>query len=141
MLVSFATKKPIKIPPLPPMDFYRFRHRVESVHGQGNKMLATRPLWVVGVSPFDTIIREDEGYVVHLKNPQFTARWTMNEETIEQIKSPDFYDEDFNITIYETIFMDESDNIERIQEWLLEAACAVAYTKGLIAIVDPEEMH
>jgi hypothetical protein len=141
MLFSFVTRKPLALPSLSPMDFYRFRHRGEQIQRPGFKTTATRPLWIVGVSPFDPIINELDGHVVHIGAPRFTARWTMNDEIISQIENYDFYDEDFNIMIYETIFMDDNKNAERIEEWLLEAACAVAYSKGLIAAVATEETH
>ncbi len=140
MIISLTTRKPLHHPKLAPLDFYRFRHRQESVPSfQQGKPLA-RPLWIVGASPFDTVLTpEEEGHVVHLGNPQFTARWTMIDATIAQIAEPDYYDEDLNILIYETILLGGAS--ERIEEWLLEAVCAIAYTKGMIAISDPEEVH
>jgi len=140
MLLTFPTKKLERNPALAPVDFYRFRHTTELVSRPYQKVVIQRPLWIVGVSPFDTVTSPDEGHVVHLGAPQFTARWSMSDETIRQIATPDFYDGDFNILIYETSMLN-GDDAGRIQEWLVEAACAVAYTKGLIAIMAPEEAH
>lgn len=139
MLISLATKRPIRNDVLAPTDFYRFRHRYQTVQSFNPKIVTNRPLWVVGVSPFDPVITEMEGYVVHLGAPRFTARWTMSEETIAQLAKHDYWDVDLNIVIYETLLMDP--NPERIEEWLIEAVCAVAFSKGLIAIADPEEAH
>jgi hypothetical protein len=47
--------------------------------------------------------------------------------------------EDLNIILYETLAADG--NGAPPTTWLLEAACAVAYAKGLITAVDPEEIH
>lgn len=139
MLISLTTKKPLSLNSLTPLDFYRFRHRQETVKSFGMKLPASRPLWIVGVSPFDPVISNDEGHVVHLGTPRFTARWTMCDESIAQLATPDYYDEELNIAIYETILMEPAP--ERMEEWLLEAVCAVAYSKGMIAMADPEEAH
>jgi hypothetical protein len=123
----------------PPLDFYRFRHREEKILIPGKKLVLARPLWVVGVSPFDPVIADDAGHVVHLGDPRFIARWTMNPDTIAGISQPDFHDEDLNIVIYEALCADG--DAPPAAAWLMEAACAVAYAKGLIAAVDPEEVH
>ena len=127
------------MPRLPPMDFYRFNHTSEVVNAEGRASALSRPLWIVGVSPFDPMIQQDEGYVVHLGSPPFVARWTMLEDTMAQIKSPDFVDEDLNIMIYDAAQTGCAGAIP--QEWLLEASCAVAYSKGLIAVATHDETH
>ncbi|MEJ0062466.1 MAG: hypothetical protein WDO70_04510 [Alphaproteobacteria bacterium] len=139
MIISLLTKKPFRIPALVPPDFYRFRHRYEMAESFGHKMAATRPLWIIGVSPFDPIISGDDGYVVHLGSPRFTARWSMDDNIINQIRSPDYFDEDLNILIYETLLMDETTG--DLEEWFLEAVCAVAYSRGLIAVAAQDEEH
>lgn len=138
MIVPFAIKKPFA-GMLFPLDYYRFRHTHESVQDPQQNRVVARPLWIVGTSPFDQVISEDCGFIVHLGVPQFTARWTMNDDTIRQISVFDFYDEDLNIMIYETILM--NNNGERLHEWLVEAVCAVAYSKGTIAVASSEETH
>jgi hypothetical protein len=138
MLVPFS-KRGDALSVAPPLDFYRFRHRNEKVLVPGKKTVIVRPLWIVGVSPFDPVIADDSGHVVHLGEPRFTARWTMNPGTITAIGKPDFHDESLGIILYETLSADgqgaPADN------WLIEAACAVAYAKGLIVAIEPEEMH
>jgi hypothetical protein len=138
MLVPFS-RRTAPLPSATPLDFYRFRHREEKVSIPERRMVILRPLWVVGVSPFDPEIADDAGHVVHLGEPRFTARWSMNPDTIARIAEPDFYDEDLNIIIYEALR--GGDNTAPIDAWLMEAACAVAYSKGLIATVDPDELH
>ena len=138
MLVPFS-KRIVQLSPGTPLDFYRFRHREEKVTIPEKRTVIARPLWVVGVSPFDPVISDDSGHLVHLGEPRFTARWSMNADMIAKIPEPDFYDEDLNIAIYEALCAEA--NAGPIDAWLVEAACAVAYSKGLIAAVDPEEMH
>lgn len=139
MIISLASKKPSQMPRLPPMDFYRFNHTCEVVNAQGQGTALSRPLWIVGVSPFDPVTQEDEGYVVHLGSPSFVARWTLIEATMAQIKQPEFFDEDLNIMVYEVAQTGGAGAIP--QEWLLEAACAVAYSKGMIAVATHDETH
>lgn len=103
------------------------------------KTVIVRPLWIVGVSPFDPVIAHDSGHVVHLGEPRFTARWTMNAETMARISQPDFRDEELGIVLCEALSADGPDPPP--DAWLIEAACAVAYAKGLIAAIEPEEMH
>jgi hypothetical protein len=137
MLVPFSKREDARLTPTP-LDFHRFRHRNEKVCIPGKKTVIVRPLWIVGVSPFDPVIADDAGHVVHLGEPLFTARWTMNPDTIAAIARPDFRDEDLGIVLYEALSADSADVPD---PWLVEAACAVAYAKGLIAAIEPEEMH
>ena len=132
-------KERVPLSSAPPLDFHRFRHRNEKVFIPGKKTVIVRPLWIVGVSPFDPVIADDSGHVVHLGEPRFTARWTMNAETIAAIAQPDFHDEDLGIVLYEALSAEGRDAPP--DTWLIEAACAVAYAKGLIAALEPEEMH
>lgn len=134
-MVDTISKKSFTRSLFPPMDFYRFKHHTELAESALHKKKLMRHLWIVGESPFDGTSSPDEGHVVHLGTPSFTARWTMVEETIAQIAKPDFLDEDTNILIYETIMTGGIN--ENIDEWLMEAANAVAYCKGLIAIAEP----
>jgi hypothetical protein len=138
MFVPFS-KRGDALSAAPPLDFYRFRHRNEKVVVPGKKTVIERSLWIVGVSPFDPCIADDSGHVVHLGEPRFTARWTMNPGTITAIGEPDFHDEDLSIVLYEALSADGTDAPPHA--WLIEAACAVAYAKGLIAVIEPEEMH
>lgn len=131
-------------PPYMALDFYNFQHRVELIKSSKFKahkrvLLGERPLWIVGASPFDKVISPDEGHVVHVGKPRFTARWTMVEETLEQIPVRDYFDEDLNIAIYEVIPMYGS--AKNIEDWLPEAAFAVAFFKGMIAEVAQSEEH
>lgn len=121
------------------MDFYRFNHTTEVVSSEGRASALSRPLWIVGVSPFDPVIESDEGYVVHLGSPAFVARWTMLEDTMAQIEHPDFVDEDLNIMVYDAAQTGSTGVIP--PEWLLEAACAVAYSKGMIGAATHDETH
>lgn len=139
MLVPFPSKKPLQLSAVFPLDFYRFRHRTKVIHSSSLQKSLELPLWIVGSSPFDVIINLEEGHVVHLDQPRFIARWSMCDQTMGQIDNPDFYDEDLNIMLYETIPLDKGG--VSIEEWFDEAVCAVAYTKGLIAISEPEEMQ
>jgi hypothetical protein len=123
----------------PPLDFHRFRHREEKVFIPKKRAVVARPLWIVGISPFDPVIADHSGHVVHLGEPRFTARWTMNPEVIAQVREQSFHDEDLGIVLYEALSAEGPDTPP--DAWLLEAACAVAYAKGLIAAIDPEEMH
>jgi len=138
MLVPFS-KRAAPLISATSLDFYRFRHREEKVSIPEKRTVILRPLWVVGVSPFDPVIADEAGHVVHLGEPRFTARWSMNPDTIARTAEPDFYDEDLNIIIYEALCADA--NSAPIDAWLMEAACAVAYSKGLIATLDPDEVH
>jgi hypothetical protein len=138
MLVPFS-KRGVPLSAAPALDFYRFRHLDEKVHIPAKRIVIARPLWVIGVSPFDPVIAADAGHVVHLGEPRFTARWGMNPETLAHILEPDFLDEDLNIAIFEALPTDGP--AAPPLAWLAEAACAVAYAKGLIAAVDPEEVH
>lgn len=138
MLIPFP-KRTAPLSAAPPLDFHRFRHREEKVFVPEKRAVVARPLWIVGVSPFDAVIADDSGHVAHLGEPRFTARWTMNPETIAAIGQPDFHDEDLGIVLYEALSADGADAPP--DTWLMEAACAVAYAKGLIAAIDPEEMH
>lgn len=137
MIVSLSDKKPLNLPIFSPLDFYRFRHSTELVQSSGEKLAIQRPLWIVGVSPFDPVHSGDGGYVVHLGNPQFVARWTMEDETIEQVQTRDYFDEDLNILLYEVSHGAGVSDIP--DDWLMEAVQAVAYTKGLVAIMTPED--
>jgi hypothetical protein len=137
MFVPFS-KRGDALSAAPSLDCHRFRHRNEKVLVAGKKTVIERPLWIVGVSPFDPVIADDSGHVVHLGEPRFTARWTMNPETTAVIAQPDFHDEDLGIVLYEAL---SHDGTGVPDAWLIEAACAVAYAKGLIAAIDPEEMH
>lgn len=105
MSVPFSKRRDA-LPAGPPLDFHRFRHRNEKVSIPGRKTVILRPLWIVGVSPFDPAIADDSGHVVHLGEPRFTARWTMNPETIAAIARPDFHDEDLGIVLYEALSAD-----------------------------------
>jgi hypothetical protein len=137
MLVPFS-KRGDPLSTAPSLDFHRFRHRNEKVCIPGKRAVIVRPLWIVGVSPFDPVIAGDAGHVVHLGEPRFTARWTMNPQTIAHVPEPDFHDEDLDIVLYEAL---SADGTDAPHAWLMEAACAVAYTKGLITAIDPEEVN
>ena len=92
----------------------------------------------MGVSPFDRTLAEDAGYVVHLGAPRFTARWSLNETEVQAPCEPrSYFDDDTGLAIYEVSLLDEFS--ADLDQWLLEAACAVAYSKGLICIVGEEE--
>lgn len=137
MIVSLTHKRPLNLPIFSPFEFYRFRHSTEFVQSSGEKRALQRPLWIVGVSPFDPVHSGEDGYVAHLGDPQFVARWTMEDETIEQIETRDYFDEDLNILLYEVSHGAGVSDIP--EDWLLEAVQAVAYTKGLVAISTPED--
>ena len=139
MLYSLFTKRLLSSALLFPLDFYRFNHTEEHINHPGQRTIVKRPLWIVGVSPFDNEIVEDEGHVVHLGNPGFTARWTMNEEKFSLIESPNYVDEDLNMIIHEVIPLGGSEMPEEV--WLLEAVCAIGYSRGLITMSSPEELH
>lgn len=125
-----------------PLDFHRFRHKTW-LHNTPTQMTAwSSPYWIVGVSPFDRAVLEDEGYVTHLGSPRFVARWSMNESHFHLASNQrHFFDNDLGLLVYEISLLDEF-TID-LDEWLFEAACAVAYSKGLVcamdAIDDPAE--
>lgn len=120
---------------LPP-DFYRFKHRTWVYRTAANPKGWASPLWIVGHSPFDTIIGEQEGHVVHLSFPRFTARWSMDEARLEDaLDQLHHYDDDAGILVFEVSFIDPYPT--GIEPWLREAACAVAFRKGLICELHP----
>lgn len=127
MLVPFS-KRGDALSTAPPLDFHRFRHRNEKVSMPGNRAVILRPLWIVGVSPFDPVMADDSGHIVHLGEPRFTARWTMNPGTIAAIAQPDFHDEDLGIVLYEAVSAECPDAPP--DAWLLEAACARRLCQG-----------
>ena len=117
---------------MPPTDFYRFKHTTWNYKSIKDGAWSA-PLWMVGCSPFDDILHEDKGYVLHQGRPRFLARWTMIEEEFCRGKNQKHYfDEDLNILIYEVSLLDEFTS--NLDLWLDEAVCAIAHSKGLISV-------
>ncbi len=124
-----------------PPDFYRFRHRVENKRDPQTRRLMSTPLWIVGVSPFDEVICAEAGYVVHIGQPQFMARWSQKPDFIDSYIHEgelSYHDLDMNILVHDLSWFDEAEKAS-IQTWLLEAACAVAYSRGHICELEPEQ--
>jgi len=118
-----------------PMDFHRFKHMTWRHRPVTGARAWTTPYWIVGVSPFDKHTLEDAGYVTHLGPPRFVARWTMNESSFHLAGNQrHFFDNDIGLLIYEISLLDEF--TDDLDSWLFEAACAVAYSKGLICAMD-----
>jgi hypothetical protein len=118
-----------------PMDFYRFRHMTWRHRPLAQMTEWSSPYWIVGVSPFDQHTVEDQGYVTHLGSPRFVARWTMNEDSLHVANNQQhFFDDDIGLLVYEISLLDEFTS--DLDAWLFEAACAVAYSKGLICAMD-----
>jgi hypothetical protein len=141
LVVPFPINKN-KYPQLTMMDFYRFRHQHKHVNGSDKRTVLSQPLWIVGSSPFDEVISPEEGHIVHLGTPQFTARWTMDEETMDKLSKGTgsvFFEEDFGMMIYEIIPIGRKKNVS--EKWLLEAACAIAHAKGMLAISDVDDQN
>lgn len=117
------------------MDFARFRHMTWRHRPHGGMHEWSAPFWIVGVSPFDKQLVEDEGYVTHIGSPRFTARWSFDPQRFQVAHNQKhFFDEDVGLLIYEISLLDEF--APNLDEWLFEAACAVAYSKGLICAMD-----
>ena len=75
------------------------------------------------------------GYVTHLGTPRFVARWTMDEGKFHAGSNQrHFFDEEIGLLVYEISLLDEFTS--NLDEWLFEAACAVAYSRGLICAMD-----
>jgi hypothetical protein len=138
--MHFNRKKGLLNEPIPP-DFHRFRHRQESfANPKGQKGEGwLSPLWVVGVSPFDAATTSSDGYIAHIGEPRFTARWKMLDESlpVDVVNQIHHLDEDLNILVYEVSF-DPLKEAE-LSYWLFEAACAVAYSRGLMCDMEPPE--
>jgi hypothetical protein len=125
---------------LAPSDFHRFGHRTKLFKNPFQSASWTMPLWIVGTSPFDPVISSEEGYVVHLGEPRFMARWAMG-GPLDQKRygKTELYDEDLGMSLYEVSHLDQPSS--DIQNWLVEAICAVAYSRGLISEMEPPEAN
>lgn len=125
---------------LSPTDFYRFRHRTWIQKDSGTSSIAwSSPYWVVGVSPFDEVIKSECGHVVHLGAPRFIARFSLEEVKLVSLRTQRFhYDEDLGIMLYEITPLDGATNVD---DWHLEAVCAIAYSLGLICEVEPDTVE
>lgn len=120
---------------LTPMDFHRFKHMTWRYKCSERMAEWSSPYWIVGVSPFDKHMFADEGHVVHLGRPRFVARWTMNETHFHLGNNQHHhFDDDLGLLIYEVSLLDEF--TADLPQWLFEAACAVAYSRGLICAMD-----
>lgn len=123
---------------LPPMDFYRFKHRTWRHTSMSHMSAWQAPYWIVGISPFDEKTVEDDGYVTHLGRPRFVARWTLDENKFHLGNNQrHFFDDEIGLLIYEVSLLDEF--TENLDEWLFEAACAVAFSRGFICAMDAIE--
>lgn len=121
-----------------PMDFHRFRHTTWRHTPPGHRAAWNAPYWIVGVSPFDPDTTDCDGHVVHLGSPRFVARWTLDEEKFHYGNNQrHHFDEELGLLIYEVSLLDEF--TRDLEEWLLEAACAVAFSQGLICAMDAVE--
>jgi hypothetical protein len=119
----------------PPMDFYRFKHMTWQHRPVTHMVTWKAPYWIVGVSPFDEKTVEEDGYVTHLGSPRFVARWTMDESKFHLGNNQrHFFDDDHGLLVYEISLLDEFTRDS--DAWLFEAACAVAFSKGLICAMD-----
>ena len=90
------------------------------------------PLWIVGSSPFDAVRVADEGHVVHLGAPRFIARWFFGDQPINPTDSKSgivYRDAVREITVCEVVLFERS--LSAFEEWLYEAADAIALWRGL----------
>jgi len=121
-----------------PMDFHRFRHTTWRHTPQGRRTAWNAPYWLVGVSPFEREMTDTDGHVVHLGSPRFVARWTFDDEKFHLGNGQrHFFDDELGLLIYEVSLLDEF--TVDLDEWLREAACAVAFSQGLICAMDAVE--
>ena len=115
---------------------HRFQHTTIDL-GTGFRS----PLWIVGGSPFESIKTEQDGYVVHLGEPRFIARWFLGEEPsnpdIDTLGGLTYCNPDLDITLCELVLDSESPN--NLKNWLFEACAAVAVWRGDLTISAPAE--
>lgn len=116
-----------------PLDFHRFRHRTRTYRSPSTQRSWDYPLWIVGVSPFDETLDETAGHVIHIAEPRFMARWTIKDNHVYEDAAAarsSHYDEDMGILLTEITPLETDGGA--LTDWLLEAVCAVAYSRGTI---------
>lgn len=136
------SKNPFLLKTPSPPDFYKFQHRTTLHQCSKSNLAWTIPSWIVGVSPFDNEITSHSGYVIHTETPKILARWAIGDEInqiSEDIKARGYHDEELEILLYEISHLDLTDKDSHT--WLLEAVCAIAYSKGLICELEPPAEH
>ena len=96
----------------------------------------TTPLWIVGDNPFQDMQREDEGYVVHLAQPRFIARWYVSGEPSTGHQAP----EGLTCVAHGTELREVVWHDQPIQAraWLIEACAAVAVRRGELVRVESD---
>ena len=95
----------------------------------------TTPLWIVGENPFQDVQSEGEGYVVHLAQPQFIARWYVGDEpsTCHQDPAGGLTCVAHGIELREVVWHDQP---IQARAWLIEACAAVAVRRGELVRVE-----
>lgn len=95
----------------------------------------TTPLWIVGVNPLQQVQHDGEGYVVHLAQPRFVARWYVGDD-------PRARGEDLvgglacgahGTLLGEVVWHDQP---IQARAWLIEACAAVAVHRGELVRVE-----
>ena len=97
----------------------------------------TTPLWIVGDNPFQEVQREDEGYVVHLAQPRFIARWYVGDEPSAggQDLAAGLTCVAHSIELREVVWHDQP---IQARAWLIEACAAVAVQRGELVRVESD---
>lgn len=117
---------------------YTFLHTYDLLPTNGNKGMKY-PLWLIAQDPFADIETDKEGYIVHLGNPRFTARWYTEDSPInpaDALHGITYNHTDLNISLCEIVFLEEIPDMSDFSEWLHEACCAIAHYLGDIAVVE-----
>lgn len=117
---------------------YRFGYTSEKVMESPRDYFET-PFWIVGNSPFEDEIN-GQGYVVHLAEPRFLARYYFGKKKPKGIdikigevyRASKFTHDDEDITLCEIVWNSSSDGFDVSS--IFEAACAVvAFSHGKIS--------
>ena len=113
------------------MQGYRFAHTTDTTTAG-----FVTPLWIVGESPFQDVQTDSEGYVVHLGEPRFVARWWAGNEPPDNVSNPirGLTCSAHGVELCEVVWLDSP--ADEAGPWLIEACAAVAAYLGEIAIVE-----
>jgi hypothetical protein len=118
---------------------HKFRHTYDLLPISRNKGIKY-PLWLIAQDPFADIETDNEGYIVHLGNPRFTARWYTGDKPLNPantLHGITYNHTDLDISLCEIVFLEENPDMSGFSEWLQEACCAIAHYLGDIAGIEP----
>jgi hypothetical protein len=95
----------------------------------------TTPLWIVGENPFEDLQSKCEGYVVHLAQPRFIARWNVGGKSSANQQHPagELTCVAHGIELCEIVWHDLP---IQAHAWLIEACAAVAVRRGELVRVE-----